>query len=103
MHCQNKSCIPLRTLSKDKSIQICEFDKWNGTVIMNTNDYCDKLNTIVLDESKFKEVQVDENDTHPVIKKQNSIKYYLNTYVKDHVDKETLDSITPVGAQPGKL
>ena len=53
--------------SRLSTYSICKFDKGNVTVIINTKDYVDKLNTIVSDGSMFREIQIDENDTHHVI------------------------------------
>ena len=38
-----------------------------------------------------------------MLQKQNSVIYYINTYLKDYTDEEIVGNITPSGAQPGKL
>ena len=78
-------------------------DKGNGVVIMDSEEYFQKLDKIVLDKSKFEEVEIPDDDHHPIIKKQNSVNYYLDRYVKPAVDESTFNSLTPVGAQPGKI
>ena len=37
------------------------------------------------------------------MKKQQSVKYYLDTYVKDSIDADVFESLIPVGSQPGKI
>ena len=48
----------LMKLSKNKDINICSFDKGNGIVFINTDDYCSKMKAILSDESKFKNFQL---------------------------------------------
>ena len=93
----------LKGLSKNKSIRLLNMDKGNGVVIMDTDEYYQKLDRIVLDKTKFEEIVINQGDDHPIIKKQNSVKYYLNEYVKKAVDENIFNSLTPVGAQPGKI
>ena len=93
----------LRNLKKDQNIKICSFDKGNGIVIVNSKEYFEKLDTIVLDKSKFEEITINQKATHPVIRNETAIRKYLRQNVKDHVSKKVLDSIYPSGSQPGKL
>ena len=93
----------LQSLSRDKSIKVCSFDKGNGLVILNSSDYYKKLDAIVNDATKFTIITPEPQKPHPVIKKQNSVIYHINTYMKGHVDEEILSEIVPSGAQPGKL
>ena len=39
-------------------------------VIMNSKEYFEKLDKIVLDKSKFEEISVNPNASHPVIKNE---------------------------------
>ena len=93
----------LKDLSKDTKIKLCSFDKGNGLVILNSSDYYDKLDQIVNDRSKFTEIEPDPEKPHPVIQKQNSVNYYIDRYLKGHIDDEIRSDISPSGAQPGKL
>ena len=72
----------LSNLAKDESIKLCNFDKGNGLVILNSTDYYDKLNTIIHDDTKFCEVPVVEKKTHPIIQKHNSIRNEINQNLK---------------------
>ena len=46
----------LTNLKNDKNINVCSFDKGNGIVIMNSKEYFETLDKIVLDKSKFEEI-----------------------------------------------
>ena len=91
----------LRKLAKDKEICICSYDKGTGVVVMDRNDYYHKLDAIISDSSKFVEIPIDDDNpkSHPIIKKQNSVKYYINMYIPE----EHQHDIVPSGSQPGKL
>ena len=93
----------LINLKKDQSIKVCAFDKGNGIVIMNSKDYFDKLDKIIYDTSKFQEITINTNLSHPVIRNENNIRNYLRQNVKGFISQETFDSIYPSGSQPGKL
>ena len=67
----------LRNLKKDQDIKICSFDKGNGIVIVNSKEYFEKLDTIVLDKSKFEEITINQKATHPVIRNETAIRKYL--------------------------
>jgi len=51
----------LKSLCEDKSIIICRADKGNAVVLMNKKDYLNKMNTILSDKSRFKEIEHDNN------------------------------------------
>ena len=65
----------LGNLARDKSIKICSFDKGSGLVILNSEDYYKKLDTIVNDRSKFSVITHEPHKPHPLIQKQNSVTY----------------------------
>ena len=95
----------LNRLKRDDSIRVCKFDKGNGVVILDAVDYYEKLDQIVFDDTKFKEIKIkDDLDIHhPVIKKENSISRFLTKYVKPFIPEKTFDRICPTGSQPGKI
>jgi len=93
----------LNGLRKDKSIKVCSYDKGNGVVILDTDEYNKKLDEIVLDKSKFQEVKIDENKPHPIISKERSISRFLSTNIKKFVDESIFREINPSGSQPGKI
>ena len=69
---------------------------------MDKSDYLNKLNLIVSDISKFQKLDVDDIFSC-VLKTENSLKYYINKYVKPKLSADSLVSILPKGSQPGRL
>ena len=92
----------LRKLAIDKNIKVCKFDKGNGVVILDSDEYFNKLDTIILDKTKFKEIEIGEGD-NPIIKNELSIQKYLRTNVKPLVEEFVYKHLYPTGSQPGKL
>ena len=91
-------------LAKDSSIKICNFDKGTGVVILDSQDYFAKLDSIVNDTSKFEEIVIPDIDKdHPIVKNENSIIYYYDKYIKPFIDPIKGLKIRPSGSQPGKL
>ena len=78
-------------------------DKGNGIVILNSKDYFDKLDAIILDSTKFQKVPAPPNMSDPIIRNEKNIRDYLRTNVKDKISKEEYEKIIPSGSQPGKL
>ena len=93
----------IRSLNRNKNIKICRYDKGNGVVILNSADYYNKLDTIILDKDKFEEITVDVTKQHPVVSNEVSIKGYLARNVKKCVEDSVYRKIVPSGSQPGKL
>ena len=46
----------LRDLAKDKSVTILPADKGRAVVVMNTNDYIDKINNLLNDEKTYQKI-----------------------------------------------
>ena len=67
-------------------------------MILYSSDNYDKLDQIVIDRSKFTETKTDPEKPHPVIQKQNSVNYYVDKYLKGHIDDEISSDISPSGA-----
>ena len=93
----------MQALSRNKEIKICKYDKGNGVVVLDNDDYFNKLDKIVLDKEKFEEIRVDSNKVHPIISNEDSIKRYLYNHVKNNVEETVYNNILPSGSQPGKL
>ena len=100
----------LSKLSRNQTIKICQFDKGNGVAILNSECYFKKLDSIVNDSTKFKEINfslgnnsLEECKSAPWIKKANSVKYYLTTYIKPIVDPLIYLNLLPSGSVPGRL
>ena len=93
----------LKQLGHNEAIRICSFDKGVGVVVMNSCDYYDKLDAIVGDGTKFEKVSIPEQeDKHPTIIKENSIRYYIDRYITG-LDKQSRKRLLPTGSSPGKL
>ena len=70
---------------------------------MNSDDYFKKLDDIVF-TNKFVELSVSHDPKqHPVVKTEKSIQYYINRYIKPHVDLDIYKSILPTGCRPGAI
>ena len=50
----------LNSLSKDRSLTVCEQDKGNGIAILNRDDYDSKLERMILDKTKFFKVMINQ-------------------------------------------
>ena len=101
---RNKHLV-LKRLASDESIKICKFDKGTGVCILDSFDYVSKLEAIVGDTSKFKKIELNENNPkdHPVVKKHEKVKRYIKKYItNEHFDEETISKMNP-GTAPGKL
>ena len=92
-------------LARDDGIKVCKYDKGVGLVILDADDYYAKLDVIVNDTTKFKQVVIEEDNRikHPLVKKEDSIKDYVHRYFKKHVDQQTYNKLRPTGSGPGKL
>ena len=94
----------LSNLGKDESIKVCKYDKGKGVTILNSSDYFAKLDIIVNDKSKFIEIEPNSDiNKHPVVIKGNSIKRYINKYIKDNERFTNNNNNLTVGTSPGKL
>lgn len=107
-HCKNRINkqlhLTLSNLRNNKSIKILRFDKGNGTVILNPDDYINKLNTIISDGSKFKIYQQSKNKKkHPILAIEDDISNQIKKILKPNLDKEQLSKILPTGSSVGKL
>ena len=91
----------LKSLKDDTNIKICKFDKGRGVAILDSDDYYFKLDKIVNDTSKFKELQLNSK-THPIIARENSISYYIRKNLKEF-GQDTIKSLIPSGSNPGKI
>jgi len=93
----------LDNLRKDDSIKICKFDKGNGVVILDNTDYYEKLDNIVMDTTKFKEIDTGKTKNHPIINKENTISNFLNSCIKKFVPLKTYLQLKPTCSPPGKI
>ena len=68
--------------------------------IFSAKDYYNKLDKVILDNSKFEEFNRDLSENHPIIQKEKSVSYYITKYFKKVTNYQEL---IPSGSQPVKL
>ena len=74
-------------------------DKGNGVVVMDRNAYKRGIFNIISDTSKFKVI-----DNDPTLQREGKLQRFLRALKnKGHLDKNTYDSIYPVGSQPARF
>ncbi|CAF4454753.1 unnamed protein product [Rotaria sp. Silwood2] len=89
----------LSKLSKDSSILITKPDKGRGVVVLDRNDYINKLETILSDSSKFKLLNQD-----PTISRENSLtNLLLQIKNEEYLTQQEYKYIKPVGSIPARL
>ena len=93
----------LRKLCQDPSLYIARPDKGNGVVIMDKSTYVTKMETILDDPTKFKEVTVKPN-THLFTMKENQINCKLQQMKNNgSIDEEIYKQLRTTGSQPPRL
>ena len=92
----------LKELSKRDNLIICKPDKGNGVVLMNKNDYVDKMNTILLDREKF--VPITSDIYKYILSHENKINNLLRKLLKDGIINDaTFHNLYSSGSQPGVM
>ncbi|CAF4999366.1 unnamed protein product [Rotaria sp. Silwood1] len=86
-------------LSKDPSILITKPDKGRGVVILDRNDYIEKLENILSDNRKFKLL-----NEEPTISRENALTTVLRQMKNDeYLAQQEYKYIKPVGSVPARL
>ncbi|CAF4732335.1 unnamed protein product, partial [Rotaria sp. Silwood2] len=89
----------LQNLKEDRSIIITRPDKGRGVVLMEKQDYVNKIQSILNDSSKFSSLSED-----PTLARENSLKSLLR---KLHDQGQITDQFyylaRPTGSNPGRL
>ena len=93
----------LRALANDKNIKVCKFDKGVGLVVLDSDNYYEKLDTIINDTSKFTQIEYNESSEHPIATEEKSVQNYLRRYFKTSMDSQLYSKSYPSGSSPGKL
>ena len=95
--------LALRNLSKNKNIVILRPDKGNGVVILNKMDYINKVETLLLDVSKFRKLDTDVLDL--CLKREGKlIRFLRDTLLKKQCISESVyRDLSPQGSKPGIL
>ncbi|CAF3881483.1 unnamed protein product, partial [Rotaria sp. Silwood1] len=89
----------LLNLSKDPSILITKPDKGRGVVILDRNDYIEKLENILSDNKKFKLLNED-----PTISRENALTTVLRQMKnEEYLTQQEYRYIKPVDSVPARL
>jgi len=89
----------LLNLSKDPSSLITKPDKGPRVVIVDGNDYIEKLENILSDNTKFKLLNED-----PTISRENALTTVLQQMKnEDYLTQQEYKYIKPVGSVPARL
>ena len=92
----------LRNLAQNSELYVTKPDKGNGVVIMNKQDYCDKINTILNDETKFSLENIDEKKL--ILKLEDKMNETLRSMKnKNIISKDMYESCTMTGSRLGSL
>ena len=88
-----------KKLRQNDKIVICRPDKGNGVVLLDRTEYIKKLEDILADTSKFKELKQD-----PTHQREAKLQRYLcNLRKQGCLDETTYQDIRPTGAVPARL
>ncbi|CAF3946846.1 unnamed protein product [Rotaria sp. Silwood1] len=89
----------LLNLSKDPSILVTKPDKGRGVVILDRNDYIEKLENILSDNRKFKLL-----NEEPTISRENALTTVLRQMkYEEYLAQQEYKYIKPVGSVPARL
>lgn len=86
-------------LKSDKSIIITKPDKGRGTVIMNKDDYLEKVKHILSDTSKFKVINV--NPFHYITKLEDKLARLRQLLKLNVITKNIFNILFTSGSSPG--
>ena len=99
-HEPNPFIPPLKALKDDDNIIITKPDKGRGVVILNRDDYENKLQTILNDNTKFRQITTD-TATY-LMKMEDKLNRVLRP-IKTAIGEATYNFITASGSKPGSL
>ena len=99
-HDPNPLIPALKSLKDDKDIIITKPDKGRGVVLLNRRDYHNKLQTIINDRSKFKQITTDKATY--LLKLEDKLNRLLRS-IKTSIGEPTYNALTSFGSIPGVL
>ena len=92
----------LKKLSERKDIVICSPDKGKGVVILNHDDYVEKMNDVLSDQNKF--IEIGTPDYKTIFKLEDKINRTLKQFKDEGViDNKTYDDLYCSGSSFGIL
>ena len=88
----------IKNLKNNKKIVITRPDKGSGVVLLNKEDYVDKMKSILKDSSKFEHIgDADLNDR--TLQQERALQAFLLRACKNkHLPESVYDRIRPVGS-----
>ena len=95
----------LKKLSSNKDVVIQKSDKGNSVVVVNRQDYLNRMQEMVDDVSKFEEVRVDEGKDYNFMTKQTKEVNELLTELlkKNSITQTEREQLSPNGPSPARL
>ena len=91
----------LKSLSRDDSITICRPDKGRGVVILDKSNYISKMEEILSDYTKFKEIK-HNNNLKLTLQQEDKVNRLVRTLTKDNLFSEaTASQLKISGSSPG--
>ena len=80
-------------------------DKGNSVVLMNRDDYINRMETLISDPAKFQILSVPENkDYNFMVKEKSLVDNILDTlYEKNAITRDIKTTLTPDGPSPARL
>lgn len=94
-------------LIENKEIIIQKADKGNNTVILNKQDYIEKINEILGDNTKFEKALFENKDNKELrylLNMEEAIKITLKDLLEQkRITKLDYEKLVPIGSQPGIL
>ena len=76
----------LKELTNNEKIVILKADKGNATVVMNTEDYKEKVNSILSDECTYEKLPTRPNPVNQITSRINQ--YVWNLYRNEKINKK---------------
>ena len=95
----------LKNLSSLKNIIIQKSDKENSVVVMNRDDYINRMETLISDQAKFQKLLVSENKNYNfMVKEKKVVDNILDTLHEKNVITRDIKTIFPTdGSSPARL
>ena len=95
----------LKTLIDCKNLVIQKADKGNSIVICNRENYLIGVNSLLLDNSKFAEFNIDSSKwLNYIVNLEIKLKdHFKNLKKENKISNEELEKISPIGSRPGIL
>ena len=95
----------LKNLSSLKNIIIQKSDKENSVVVMNRDDYINRMETLISDQAKFQKLLVSENKNYNfMVKEKKLVDNILDTLHEKNVITRDIKTIFPTdGSSPARL